>query len=44
MAAILEKLGNWVRQIIWDEHVWKKGEILAANAMEEAYLAGKNIQ
>lgn len=44
MAAILENLGDRVKQIIWGEHVWQKGEVLGTKAMEEAYLAGKRIQ
>lgn len=43
LAAILENLGNPVRQIIWGEHVWQKGEVLGTKAMEEAYLAGKSV-
>lgn len=43
MAAILENLGNRVKQIIWDEHVWQKGEVLGTKAMEDVYLAGKSI-
>ena len=43
MAAILENLGNRVKQIIWGEHVWQKGEVLGTKAMEEAYLTGKSI-
>ena len=44
MAAILENLGDRVKQIIWGEHVWQKGEVLGTKAMEEAYLTGKSIQ
>lgn len=44
MAAILENLGDRVKQIIWGEHVWQKGEVLGTKAMEEAYLVGKRIQ
>ena len=43
MVAILENLGDRVKQIIWGEHVWQKGEVLGTKAMEEAYLAGKSI-
>lgn len=43
LAMTLENLGNRVRQIIWGEHVWQKGEVLGTKAMEEAYLAGKSI-
>ena len=40
LAMILENLGNRVRQIIWGERVWQKGEV---KVMEDAYLAGKRI-
>mgnify|MGYP005810844255 CR=1 FL=1 len=28
LSMILENLGNRVRQIIWGEHVWQKGEVI----------------
>ena len=43
LCAILENLGDHVRQVIWGEGVWQKGEILGSKAMEEAYLAGKIV-
>ena len=43
LAAILENLGDSVRQIIWGERVWKKGEVLGTPAMEEAYQAGRHL-
>ena len=43
LAAILENLGDPVRQVIWGERVWQKGEVLGTPAMEQAYLAGKGI-
>lgn len=43
LQEILENLGSRVRQIIWGEHVWKKGEVIGTKAMTEAYLAGKGI-
>lgn len=43
LAMILENLGDRVRQIVWGEHVWQKGEVLGTKAMEEAYLAGKSV-
>ena len=43
LAQILENLGDRVRQIIWGECVWQKGEVIGTKAMEEAYLAGKGI-
>lgn len=43
LAGILENLGDPVRQVIWGEYVWQKGEVIGTRAMEEAYLAGKGI-
>lgn len=43
LAAILENLGDSVKQIIWGERVWQKGEVLGTQAMKDAYLAGSNI-
>lgn len=43
LALTLENLGDRVRQIIWGERVWQKGEVLGAKAMEEAYRAGKQV-
>lgn len=43
LVMILENLGNRVRQVIWGERVWQKGEVIGTKAMEEAYLAGKRI-
>lgn len=43
LAIILENLGDQVRQIIWGERVWQKGEVLGTKAMEEAYLAGNSV-
>ena len=43
LVRILENLGDRVRQVIWGEHVWQKGEVIGTKAMEEAYLAGKGI-
>lgn len=43
MVMILENLGDRVRQVIWGERVWQKGEVIGTKAMEEAYLAGKGV-
>lgn len=43
LALILENLGDSVRKTIFGEHVWQKGEVIGTKAMEEAYLAGRNI-
>ena len=43
LAMILENLGKRVRQIIWGERVWQKGEVKGTKVMEDAYLAGKRI-
>ena len=34
LQEILENLGNRVRQIIWGEHVWKKGEVIGTKAIK----------
>lgn len=44
MAAVLENLGDHVRQIIWGEHVWQKGEVIGTKAMQEAYMAGRGLK
>ncbi len=36
-------LGNDVKEVIWGEGVWQKGEVLTTKAMDEAYKAGRNI-
>ncbi len=43
LVDILDHLGNHVHPVIWGESVWKKGEVLDTVAMEESYLAGKNL-
>ncbi|MCD7769862.1 MAG: flavodoxin family protein [Oscillospiraceae bacterium] len=43
LSDIFSYLGNTVRSIIWGEGVWQKGEVIGTRAMDEAYLAGKNI-
>lgn len=43
LAAIWTSLGAHVRQIIYGDHVWKKGEVLGTPAMEEAYAAGQCV-
>ena len=43
LSDILKNLGNCVRQIIWGESVWQKGDVLGTKAMEEAYLAGRSV-
>lgn len=43
LSYILENLGDRVKQVIFGEHIWQKGEVLGTKAMEAAYLAGKNI-
>lgn len=44
LAAVLENLGDHVRQIIWGEHVWQKGEVIGTKAMQEAYMAGRGLK
>lgn len=43
LARILENLGDRVKQIIYGERVWQKGEVIGSKAMEEAYQSGKQI-
>ena len=43
LTAIFESLGNHVRDIIWGEGVWQKGEVLSTKAMDEAYQAGRSL-
>lgn len=43
LTDILEALGCSVRNVIWGEHVWQKGEVIGTKAMTEAYNAGKSI-
>lgn len=43
LSKILQNLGNRIRGVIWGEQVWQKGEVLNTPAMQQAYLAGKNI-
>ena len=43
LTMTLENLGDHVKQVIWGEHVWQKGEVLGTKAMEEAYRAGQHI-
>lgn len=43
LTSILESLGNHVRDIIWGEGVWQKGEVLSTKAMDEAYQAGRSL-
>ena len=43
LTSIFESLGNHVRDIIWGEGVWQKGEVLSTKAMDEAYQAGRSL-
>lgn len=43
LADILTNLGDRVRQVVWGEHVWQKGEVLGTKAMADAYELGKNL-
>ena len=40
---IIAHLGNEIKDIIWGEKVWKKGEVNATPAMSEAYQAGLGL-
>lgn len=43
LSTVLGNLGCRVRQVIWGEHVWQKGEVLGTPAMDEAYRAGRAL-
>ena len=43
LSGIFTHLGNEVKDIIWGEKVWQKGEVRGTKAMEEAYQAGLHI-
>lgn len=43
LTMIFENLGNQIKEIIWGENVWQKGEVLNTAAMQEAYQAGLEI-
>ncbi len=43
LVDIFSYLGNNVKEVIWGEGVWQKGEVLTTKAMDEAYKAGRNI-
>ena len=43
LTEIFKGLGNRVKDIIWGEGVWKKGEIKDKIAMDEAYRAGRKV-
>ena len=40
LTKIFSELGNNVKDIIWGEGVWQKGEVMDTRAMDEAYKAG----
>ena len=40
LTKIFTELGNQVKEIIWGEGVWQKGEVTDTKAMDEAYRAG----
>ena len=43
LAGIFSHLGNEVKDIIWGEKVWQKGEVRGTKAMDQAYQAGLHI-
>jgi multimeric flavodoxin WrbA len=43
LREIFRELGNNVKETIWGEGVWKKGEVLGTPAMKAAYTAGNKI-
>lgn len=40
LTTIFRQLGNRVKDIIWGEGVWQKGEVRGTQAMTRAYQAG----
>ncbi len=43
LKKIFQELGNNVKDIIWGERVWQKGEVTDTKAMDEAYKAGLSV-
>ena len=43
LTKIYKELGNNVKDIIWGERVWQKGEVMDTKAMNEAYKAGLSV-
>lgn len=43
MKKVFQELGNNVKDIIWGERVWQKGEVMDTKAMDEAYKAGLSV-
>lgn len=43
LTKIFRELGNNVKEIIWGEGVWQKGEVEGTKAMDEALNVGKSI-
>lgn len=43
LTKIYKELGNNVKDIVWGERVWQKGEVLDTKAMDEAYQAGLSV-
>jgi multimeric flavodoxin WrbA len=43
LTKIFQELGNNVKDIIWGERVWQKGEVMDTKAMNEAYKAGLSV-
>ena len=43
LAGIFSHLGNEMKDIIWGEKVWQKGEVRGTKAMDQAYQAGLHI-
>ena len=43
LTKIFNELGNHVKDIIWGERVWQKGEVTDTKAMDEAYQAGLSV-
>lgn len=43
LTQIFENLGNEIKEIVWGERVWQKGEVTSTKAMDEAFRMGQNV-
>ena len=43
LTTIYHQLGNHVKDIVWGENVWQKGEVEGTPAMDEAFRFGRSV-
>lgn len=43
LTTIFRQLGNHVKDIVWGENVWQKGEVEGTPAMDEAFCLGQSV-